>query len=323
MNMSGDLIASESFPDFDPNNVARFINAPDAPLFNRAFAPFAVGSVFKLTAAAEALGENISPGYTYNCRGYIDVVGVRFNCHSWAGHGVIDIHDAIVYSCNPFFIALGNDISLTKYHANLQNYGFGESFMLAPGLETSSGNLPTLEELRVPAERANLSFGQGKLTASPLQICRFTAAIASGGLLPSPRLVMGLTDDITKEQAGGGNGAISAPAALVPAQNPVPPVRVMSEETARFLRGAMSDTIKTSVTAASPANTTAAGKTSTAQTGQYKEDGREIVHVWFTGFFPVENPKYAVTVIVEDGISGTLTAAPVFREIAEKITAPY
>jgi penicillin-binding protein 2 len=306
MNMSGDIIASESFPDFDPNNVEDYLGAPDAPLFNRVFAPFAVGSVFKLTAAAEALRENISPDYTYNCRGYIDVKGVRFNCHSWAGHGVTDIHDAIVYSCNPFFIALGEDISLTKYHANLKSYGFGVGLMLAPGFETSSGNLPTLEELRVPAERANLSFGQGKLTASPFQICRFTAAIANGGLLPSPRLVMGITDNIETAQ--------------INTVNPVPPVRVMSEETARFLSSAMFDTIKTSVTTAIPVGVTAAGKTSTAQTGQIKADGSEIVHVWFTGFFPYENPEYAVTVIAEDGISGTLTAAPVFREIAERLT---
>ncbi|MDR0904509.1 MAG: hypothetical protein LBM59_07745 [Ruminococcus sp.] len=304
MNMSGDIIASESFPDFDPTNIADYVNAPDSPLYNRAFAPFAVGSVFKLTAAAEALHENISPDYTYNCKGYIDVKGVRFNCHSWAGHGIIDIHDAIVYSCNPFFISLCSDISLSKYLGNLSAYGFGTSSTLAPGIVTSSGNLPTISELQVPAERANLSFGQGKLTASPFQICRFTVSIASGGLLPSPRLVMGVADNIND--------------AKLAEVNPVPPVRVMSEETAEFLRAAMFDTIKTSVKTAVPENVTAAGKTSTAQTGHYRADGKEIVHVWFTGFFPYENPEYAVTVVVEDGISGTLTAAPVFREIAEQ-----
>ncbi|MDR0986719.1 MAG: hypothetical protein LBL98_03350 [Ruminococcus sp.] len=304
MDMNGDIIASESFPDFDPNDVGAFVDAEDSPLYNRAFAPFAVGSVFKLTAAAEALEENISPDYSYNCKGYIDVKGVRFNCHSWAGHGVVDIHDALVTSCNPFFIALGNDISLTKYLKSLNAYGFGKSQMLAPGMLTDSGNLPTIAELSVPAERANLSFGQGLLTASPLQICRFTVSIANGGLLPAPRLVMGVAEDIDKVN--------------LPQVNPIEPVRVMSEETAKFLRTAMFDTINTSVITAVPENVTAAGKTSTAQTGHFKADGKEIVHVWFTGFFPFDNPEYAVTVIVEDGISGTLTAAPIFKEIAEQ-----
>jgi penicillin-binding protein 2 len=161
-----------------------------------------------------------------------------------------------------------------------------------------------MSELRVPAELANLSFGQGKLTASPLQICRFTVSIADGGVLPPVRLVMGLADDIESFSF----------------EKPLSGERVMSERTAAFLRYAMYDTIQKSVRTAIPTGVTAAGKTSTAQTGQYKPDGTEIVRVWFTGFFPYVKPKYAVTVICEDGISGTLTAAPVFADIATKIT---
>jgi penicillin-binding protein 2 len=81
----------------------------------------------------------------------------------------------------------------------------------------------------------------------------------------------------------------------------------------------MYDTIKTSVLTALPTKVTAGGKTSTAQTGIFKEDGSEMVQVWFTGFFPFENPRYAVTVLCEDGVSGTLTAAPVFAELADAI----
>ena len=71
---------------------------------------------------------------------------------------------------------------------------------------------------------------------------------------------------------------------------------------------------------AKPYNTTAAGKTSTAQTGKYNEDENEILQAWFTGYFPVDNPKYVVTVLIEDGKSGNLSAGPVFKEIAENIT---
>jgi penicillin-binding protein 2 len=195
-------------------------------------------------------------------------------------------------------------LNLLKYYDNIKKFGFGEAIPLAPGISSHSGNLPRLSELRVPAELANLSFGQGKLTASPLSICRFTVSIADGGVLPPVRLVMGLADDIESFKS----------------DEPLSGERVMSEETAAFLRYALYDTIQKSVRTAIPTGVLAAGKTSTAQTGQFKPDGTEIVRVWFTGFFPYYTPKYAVTVICEDGISGTLTAAPVFADIATKIT---
>lgn len=304
MDMNGDIIASASFPDFDPNRVGDYLESPDSPLYNRAFAPYAVGSVFKLTAAATALEAGISHEYTYNCKGFINIGGNNFNCHSWAGHGVVDIHDAIVTSCNPFFISLTQDLNLINYHNNIKKYGFGQAVILTPGIYSDSGNVPTIAELRVPAELANLSFGQGKLTAAPLSICRFTVSVANGGILPSVRLVAGMCGSIENFSL----------------ENPLSGERVMSEETAAFLRQAMFDTIQMSVKTAIPDGVTAAGKTSTAQTGQFKPDGSEIVRVWFTGFFPYENPKYAVTVLCEDGVSGTLTAAPVFADIAAQVT---
>ncbi|MDR0943113.1 MAG: hypothetical protein LBM41_01115 [Ruminococcus sp.] len=307
MDMKGDIIAAVSLPDYDRSRVEDYLDSPDSPLYNRVSAPYAVGSVFKLTAAATALEAGISPEYTYNCKGFINVGGNHFNCHSWAGHGVINIHDAIVTSCNPFFISLTEDLNLQRYYSNIEKFGFGEDIPLAPGMISASGNLPTMTELRVPAELANLSFGQGKLTASPLQICRFTVSIAGGGVLPPVRLVMGLADDIESFEP----------------DSQLLGERIMSEQTAAFLRYAMYDTIQKSVRTAIPNGVTAAGKTSTAQTGQFKPDGTEIVRVWFTGFFPYHKPKYAVTVICEDGISGTLTAAPVFADIAAKITEKH
>jgi penicillin-binding protein 2 len=311
MDMKGDIIASVSLPDYDRNRVGDYLDAPDSPLYNRVFAPFAVGSVFKLTAAATALEAGISPQYSYHCKGFINVGGNNFNCHSWAGHGVINIHSAIVTSCNPFFISLTDDLSLTGYYNNVKTFGFGEEVGVAPGMVSAPGRLPSLYDiLSDPIERANFSFGQGKLTASPLSICRFTVSIANGGYLPSVRLVAGLADDI----------GIFENIENKITDNPLPGSRVMSTQTAAFLRYAMYDTIQTSVRTAIPYGVSAAGKTSTAQTGQYKPDGTEIVRVWFTGFFPYENPKYAVTVLCEDGISGTLTAAPIFADIAAKIT---
>ena len=98
--------------------------------------------------------------------------------------------------------------------------------------------------------------------------------------------------------------------------------RAVSEETAAKIRRMTVSVIeKAKQTNGKPDNTRAAGKTSTAQTGRTDDDGNELCHAWMTGFFPVNQPKYAVTVFIENGGSGNETAAPVFREIIEQITA--
>jgi penicillin-binding protein 2 len=302
---TGEILASASFPTYNPNNVADYLNAENSPLINRAFSAFPVGSIFKLTTAAEALEEGISPNYSCLCRGFIRLpTGQRFSCHAWSGHGQIDIKGAIVYSCNPFFIALNSDLKLSEYRKRCEMFGFGEKTDFGSGLTSSAGYLPAYSELQVPAERANISFGQGKLLATPLQVCRFTSSIANGGILPAPKLFYGIYYD----------------GVLVKTEYELSKQRVMSPSTARFLRACMKETIDKSVQSASPENVIAGGKTSTAQTGRFKKDGSEIVNVWFTGFFPYNSPKYAVTVLAENGKSGSETAAPVFREIAEKMS---
>jgi penicillin-binding protein 2 len=301
---TGEILALASFPSFDPANVESYLNSEDAPLVNRAFSAFPVGSIFKLTTAAEALEEGISPDYSYLCKGHMTITsGQRFSCHAWSGHGQIDIRNAVVYSCNPFFIALNADLRLADYRKRCELLGFGKETVFGEGLVSAAGYLPTYREMQIPAERANISFGQGKLLATPLQICVFTSAIANGGNLPEASLIYGRYE----------NGEIIKTLATHEY------TEVMSKETAVFLRRSMKDTIEKSVRSALPESTTAGGKTSTAQTGRYKEDGTEIVNVWFTGFFPYYSPKYAVTVLAEDGKSGSETAAPVFREIADKI----
>ena len=95
----------------------------------------------------------------------------------------------------------------------------------------------------------------------------------------------------------------------------------MSENTANILCELLHETVeKGSSGRAKPESTNAAGKTATAQSGQFDENGNEITQSWFCGFFPYESPKYAVTVFKENGSGGSADCAPVFRYIAEKIT---
>ncbi len=305
---SGDILGMASFPDFDPNDIGAALENKDSPLINRCLYPYSVGSVFKLVTALSAFEDGIDESFSYKCTGSESVSGQLFKCHDLGGHGVQDMTQAMSNSCNTYFIKLAERTRTETLHKIAERMGFGIPISLCSGMNASGGYLQTLEELSLPAEKANFSFGQGKLTASPLQICRFTAAIANEGKLFQPRIVKGLTEnekDITGDRPAGYT-------------------RVFDRDTAFRLQDLMIASVNGNPGSnARPKNTRAAGKTSTAQTGVFGKDGEELCHGWITGFFPIGQPRYAVTVLCENGGYGNKCAAPVFREIAERITDIY
>lgn len=301
---SGEIKAMVSCPDFDTTNIEEAINNPDSPFVNRALSAYSVGSIFKLVTAAAAMEQGISPEYSYTCTGSTDVNGQIFNCHKWGGHGEIDMTTAMVQSCNTYFIALSEYLDPKKYIETAETLGFGKEIVLCDDIVSSSGNLQSCEDIAVAAERANMSFGQGMLTATPLQICRMTSAIANDGIMYEPSLIKGIRNS---------DGSIEY-------SDIVAGKRVLSYETVKKLQIFMLKTVRTDNSMSNPQKTSAAGKTSTAQTGWFDENGNELLNCWFTGYFPYYNPKYAVTVLIENGVSGNVTSGPVFKEIADNIT---
>lgn len=302
---SGELKAVVSAPSFDPLDISKSLNDQNAPFINRAFSAYNVGSVFKLVTAATALQQGISIDFSYECTGAIDVDGQNFRCHKLDGHGLLDMQGAVVESCNTYFIKLAEQVTAGGFLAQAANLGFGMPTKLARGITSAGGNLQTIEELYNPAEKANLAFGQGKLTATPLQIAAMTSAIVNNGRFIEPKLILGTTLDGKSVDEAKKSGSTAA----------------IPEETAVLLRKFMEATVNGNDTSAGrPYNTTAAGKTSTAQTGRFDENGKEKVEAWFTGYFPKDNPQYVVTVLVEDGVGGNASAAPIFKEIAERVT---
>lgn len=301
---TGELCAVVSKPVFDPIHPENSLDNADSPFINRAFSAYSVGSIFKLITAGAAVEYGISDSYSYNCTGSIRIRQNEFGCHLFGGHGNLNMRMAMVQSCNPYFIALGRDIPTDILHDFAEKAGFGSQTRLCSGIYSASGYLTSEEELAVPEEKANFCFGQGKLTATPLQITLLTAAIANEGMEPKPILVHGTTD-IAHE---------SAAAAIAPAFE-----RVMERSTADKLRSFMISTIYKDNSTAVPEHTTGGGKTSTAQTWTYDEYGREKLNCWFTGFFPAIKPRYAVTIMIEEGVSGNLTCGPVFKEIADEV----
>lgn len=293
-----------SRPAFSQNDVAAVLDAPDSPLLDRAAASYSVGSVFKLAAAAAALEYGISPDYTYTCTGGIDVDGGVFHCFNSESHGKENMKQAVANSCNTYFVNLMQQVPQENFLRMVKSLGFGQSFELAPGLSSDSGALPSLESLKVPRALANFSFGQGELTATPLQITAMVNAVASGGVFSRPVLYEGLVNE-KLEYTG-----------RAPEQQGT---RVMSENTAKLLREFMQASIEVGTSRkGKPAQGGAGAKTATAQTGK-TVDGEELVESWFTGFFPYDDPKYVVTVFEEGGSGGGTTCGPVFKEIADEL----
>lgn len=302
---TGKIRAMASCPAFHPNDLAKSLNDADSPLINRALTPYAVGSIFKPVIAAAALEAGISASLTYTCTGAITQGKTVFHCHELGGHGTIDMEEAIEVSCNPYFINLALKLEPAQLIEMADRLGFGTSTALADNLTAPAGTLPKAEELNSPAAVANFAFGQGTLLATPLQLASLYACIANDGGYQKPVLVEGLVDD-------DGN--------LLDETEIQPPLQAMSESTARSIQRFLTQTVEEgSGKHAKPDAGTAAGKTATAQTGWYDGE-REILHTWFAGYFPADQPEYAIVVLKEDGSSGATDGAPVFKEIAEGIS---
>lgn len=304
---TGDIKASVSLPVFDPNNQEASIYSPNAPFVNRSFhGEYSVGSTFKLLVAATALEQGVSKYYTYDCQGSIEVGGKIFKCHKLDGHGVLDMQGATEKSCNPYFVSLMMKIGSESVRYKASEIGFGKSVAFTETYKTSSGTLPTSADLKNIAERANFSFGQGKLTANPVQIAQMIATIANSGLSVVPRIVEGTTLD----------GKTISEHTVTYAQN-----RIIQQGAANQVAQFMVSTVDVgSGKKAKPEQGGAGGKTGSSQTGRYI-DGKEVVHAWFAGFFPARRPQYAIVVLAEGRESGGDVAAPVFKEIADGINA--
>lgn len=265
-----------------------------------------MGSVFKPIVAAAALEKGISADQRFTCDVTVDVNGIGFNCHNKSGHGEINMNTAMMRSCNPYFINLALKTGGDNIYETAVKLGLGRSIELAERMKSASGSLPEMSSLKNNAVLANFAFGQGELTATPLQIAAAISVFANGGYYIAPTLIEGVSNNEgTAIEFYGDEPA---------------PYTVISPVTAEIVKQFLVNTVNLgSGISALPIMGGAGGKTGSAQTGVYDEKGVETVHAWFAGFFPAETPKYTVVVINEGMNSGGDYAAPVFREIADRI----
>lgn len=296
---TGEVLALASTPTFDPNVLCgrisrarwRLLNTSTRPQQNRATtALYEPGSVAKLITAAAAIEEgHATAGSRFFCPGYCQLGRWRFRCWARGGHGPLDFISGMAQSCNVMFIRLGRAAGRPALEHWARAFGLGSP----TGIDLSdenSGLIPNPQWKRrryglpwYPGDTCQMSVGQGGMLVTPLQAAVVTAAVANGGYRVTPRLVRGV-----------GGYRIEAP---------LPQPAGIKPETATLIRQGMAAVVRrgTARHIWDP-SFPIAGKTGTAQNPHGQP------HAWFVGFAPVDQPRVAIAVLVEQGGSGAAVA---------------
>lgn len=299
---NGEILALASVPKYDRNNIADELEKENSPLSNKALPAYSVGSVFKSVVAAYALECGVSEKTEFDCPGSIAVGDTVFSCYHSKAHGKETMAKALQNSCNIYFIKLIEKLDTDGLLMFCRSLGLSHETKIAEGVTGEKGCLPGESSLLFSGERANFSFGQGRLLVSPLQMAGVYHALATGYYV-KPTVIFGFENEeklVKKEPAEAKK-------------------EVLSKSTVKMLGKLLSSVVeKGNAKSAKSRLVSLAGKTGTAQSGIY--DGkREICRTWFSGFFPSANPHYIVVVLNEDGEGGSVDCAPVFKEICENI----
>ncbi len=299
---TNEILAMASAPTFNPNDLSSAINNIDSPFINRAITPYSIGSVFKPLIACCALENNIS--ISHSCVGNIDIGGTVFKCSNNKSHGNVNMVSAMEESCNTYFIALGQMLNSEKIIALCSDFGLGKSIEIADNFNIAGGILPKIDTLNSAQSLSNLSFGQGELLASPLQMAVAYSCFANGGFYREPTLMKGIIDE---------TGEIVQKVYLPNKY------RIIDESTVSEINEILKSVVNNgNGNKAFSFITENHGKTATAQSGWY-ENGVEITHTWFCGYFSVDDITYTVVIFKEDGKSGATDCAPLFKIISEEI----
>ncbi|MEM1298871.1 MAG: penicillin-binding protein 2 [Pseudomonadota bacterium] len=329
---NGDVLAAASNPTYDPNPFVlgisqtaynELLNNDHRPLHNKwASGMYPPGSTFKMVVALAALEEGVvAPGETVYCPGFLKLGKRKFHCWRRGGHGWVDLRKSIEQSCDVYYYEIAKRVGIEKIGEMARRLGLGVTPDI-PVAAIRSGLIPTKawkrekrEEEWLVGDTLNSGIGQGFVLSTPMQLAVMTARLATGRAI-EPRMV--------RARAG----------------SPVPvsdtPELGLRPDFLRMVRRGMFDVVNSRRGTAyqvrvSEDNFRIAGKTGTSQVrnitaaerarGVYRNedlpwDRRD--HALFVGYAPADNPRYAVSVVVEHGGGGSKAAAPIAKDILVK-----
>ena len=318
---NGEILALASTPLYDPNDFAghlpsskwrEIITDGNHPLMNRAIqATYPPGSTFKVFIALTALETGvIHENTTFYCGGSAILFKRRYSCWKEGGHGTVDLHQALVHSCNVYFYNVGARLDIDDIARYAREVGFDQVTDIDLTHEVG-GLVPSKAWKRklynddwYQGETISVSIGQGPLQVTPLQMAVFISEIANGGYRITPVINK---DEVNKSKREK--------------------ITSISDETLRVIQRALRGVVNEGGTGgrAKLEGIDVCGKTGTAQlssvtaskdTHLLPKEQKE--HAWFIGYAPYENPTIAFAIIVEHGGFGGEAAAPIAKKVLER-----
>ena len=331
----GSVLALVSSPGYDPNlfvngidpvSYKKLLDSKNTPLLNRALqGTYPPGSTVKPFLAFTALNDGVRlPDDETWCPGWYKIPGSddKRDCWKKQGHGHMNMTQAIAQSCDVYFYSLSADMGISRLDAGMRAFGFGDLTGIDIGGE-NSGLLPSPEwKKRVrgqawfPGDTVNIGIGQGAILATPIQLATAVAAIANRGILVTPHLLAATKDPVTN--------------VVKKYHPPVTKVSIVAKQPEYWdvIINAMNEVVQgahgTARASGRGAKYKYAGKTGTAQVYSLSRDDttddknipEELRdHALFIAFAPTENPVIAISVVVEHGVHGSSTAAPIARHL--------
>jgi len=351
---NGDIVSLVSAPSFQPNAFVHgldkkywnnLINDGKKPLTNKAMSGlYPPGSTIKTLVALSALENKIiKPLDTFRCKGKIELHGEKFHCWEKKGHGIVNLRKGIQRSCDVYFYEVARKLGVDRLSETAKKFGLGKQ-VLSDFTEERSGIVPNTKWKKkfigqnwYIGETLHTGIGQGYFLSTPIQLCLMTAQIANGGFKIQPRIIFDKNDNDLRNYIKFKNENSNEPLStslLIKKFNFKPLFE--DQKNINIVKDAMFSSSN------EPGGTsyrhrmenpkfTFAGKTGSSQIKRFTQAQREAEvkqvdlnykdrdHALFIAFAPYNDPKYAISVVVEHGGSGGSAAAPIAKKIIKKV----
>ena len=362
---TGEIVAMQSSPSFDPNLFLFGINNDDwqlirnnplKPLVNKTLSGlYSPGSTFKPIVALSALENGIiDENFKVNCTGKIEMYGQTYHCWKKKGHGVVSLKNAMKQSCDTYFYEIARKLGVDRLKETSLKFGLGEKVLNETFNNEKKGLIPDTKWKKnnlgkgwVIGETLITGIGQGCTQTTPLQLCQMTAQLANGGFKIYPKIVVDensksaeeiriIINENRKELNKKNTGLKDATELLGFLNKKEHEPLFKYSRNIKLVREAMfASTNEVRGTSYSSRiedpKYQFAGKTGTSQVRRITKAARELDlntseipynerdHALYIAFGPYKNPRYALSIVVEHGGSGSSTAAPIAKKLFKLI----
>jgi len=332
------------------------VKNPNKPLINKTISGlYSPGSTIKPIVALSALENNIiSPDFKVRCTGKIEMYGQTYHCWKEKGHGVVDLRNAIKQSCDTYFYEMSRRLGVDRLNVTASRYGLGNKVLGNLYSEEKKGLFPSTKWKKnnigqgwVLGETLITGIGQGYIQTTPLQLCLMTAQLANGGFKIYPKMAINkkqeslekikykMSKNLNKDDKYDSSIIRTAEEFFTQDENDYKKL-FRNQENVKFVLEAMfASTNEWKGTSYSSRiedkKYQFAGKTGTAQVKKITKKQRELDldisqipyeerdHAWFVAFGPYKDPRYALSVFIEHGGSGSKAAAPLGKKVIKKV----